>query len=146
MKKTPFLQITAVIVYINKQPPSFHFEGNYIPLWINSLDKNISSWLNQYCPGFMFVPQKPHPSSNEYHSIADCKQGKPIMWQVKLHGGKIVQKMPTSQSTILGEVLKWIVSFVLRWGFAHFMMLMFMVGINQKVWEFLAKACDWTAH
>ena len=36
----------------------------------------------------MFVPRKPHPSGNEYHSICDGDQGKPIMWRVKLQEEK----------------------------------------------------------
>ena len=36
----------------------------------------------------MYVPRKPNPSGNEYHSIADGDQGKPIMWRVKLQEGK----------------------------------------------------------
>ncbi len=48
----------------------------------------MSSWLNQHCSGFLNVLCKPHPSGNEYHSIADCNQGKPIMWQVKLQEEK----------------------------------------------------------
>ncbi len=52
------------------------------------LDESMSSCLNQHCPGFMYVEHKPHPSGNEYHSIADRRQGKLIMWQVKLQEGK----------------------------------------------------------
>ncbi|KAL7463510.1 hypothetical protein ACHAXS_003872 [Conticribra weissflogii] len=104
IKKSRFLQITTAITYTDKDPPPFqdkfydvrqlldafnlHYEQNYIPSWMNCLDESMSSWLNQYCPGFMFVPRKPHPSGNEYHSIADGDQGKPIMWCVKLQEGK----------------------------------------------------------
>ncbi len=48
----------------------------------------MSSWLNQHCPGFMYVLLKPHPSGNDYHSTADGDQGKPIMLRVKLQEGK----------------------------------------------------------
>ncbi len=96
MQKNCFLQVTAAVVYTNKPPPSFvdkfhnvcqmldvfnkHYEGNYISSWINCLNKGMNSWINQNCPGFMFVPQKPHPRGNEYHSIANGDQGKLIMW------------------------------------------------------------------
>ncbi len=104
IKKSRFLQITTAITYTDKDPPPFqdkfydvrqlldafnlHYEQNYIPSWMNCLDESMSSWLNQYCPGFMFVPRKPHPSGNEYHSIADGDQGKPIMWRIKIQEGK----------------------------------------------------------
>ena len=104
MQKSRFLKISAAITYTTKPPPLFvdkfhdvrqmldsfnqHYEDNYIPSWMNCLDESMSSWLNQYCPGFMYVPRKPHPSGNEYHSIADGDQGKPIMWRVKLQEGK----------------------------------------------------------
>jgi hypothetical protein len=50
----------------------------------------MSSWGNKFAPGFMCVPQKPHPQGNEYHSIADADKDrtKPIMWRVKLVEGK----------------------------------------------------------
>jgi hypothetical protein len=48
----------------------------------------MNTWLNQNCPGFMIVERKPHPSGNEYHSIADGDDGKPIMWRIKIQEGK----------------------------------------------------------
>ncbi len=53
--------------------------STYIPLWMNCLDNSMSSWFNKDCPGFIFLPQKPHPRGNEYHSVADGTQGKSIM-------------------------------------------------------------------
>ncbi len=104
MQKSRFLDICAATTFTDKQPPAFkdpfydvrqmleafnkHYEDHYIPSWLNCLDESMSSWLNQYCPGFMFVPRKPHPSGNEYHSIADGDQGKPVMWRIKLQEGK----------------------------------------------------------
>ncbi len=61
---------------------------NPITVHHGSTASMMSSWLNQHCPGFMYVPHKPNPSGNEYHSIADGDQGKPIMWRVKLQEGK----------------------------------------------------------
>ncbi|KAL7468866.1 hypothetical protein ACHAXS_012884 [Conticribra weissflogii] len=109
MAKGRFLQLTGAMTYTNNQPPNFedkffdvrqiinafnmHYESNYNPSWLNCLDESMSSWLNQHCPGFMYVPCKPHPSRKKYHSIADRDQGKPILWQVKLQEGKTAQKM-----------------------------------------------------
>ncbi len=36
----------------------------------------------------MFVPRKPHPFGNEYHTIADGDRGAPIMWRAKIQEGK----------------------------------------------------------
>ncbi|KAL7460042.1 hypothetical protein ACHAXS_000509 [Conticribra weissflogii] len=90
-----FLQITGAMSYTNNQPPTFedkffdvrqmisefnmHYETKFTPSWLNCLKESMSSRLNQHYPGFMYVPCKPHPSGNEYHSIADGDQGKPIM-------------------------------------------------------------------
>ena len=65
-----------------------YYASNYHPSWLNVLDESMSSWLSKFCPGFMCVPRKPHPFGNEYHSIADGDDGKPIMWRVKLVEGK----------------------------------------------------------
>ena len=48
-----------------------HYDGEYVPSWLNYLDKSMNSFLDKFCPGFMCVPHKPHPFGNEYHSIAD---------------------------------------------------------------------------
>ena len=40
----------------------------------------------------MVVPRKPHPFGNEYHTIADGDDGKPIMFRIKLVEGKDRQK------------------------------------------------------
>ena len=91
-------------MYTNKPSPTLHDrfhnvqeminafneycgEG-YTLLWLSCLDKLMNSWLDKYCLGFMSVPRKPHPLGNEYHSIADGDEGKPIMWQIKLQEGK----------------------------------------------------------
>ena len=69
-----------------------HMEENYFPSWLNCLDESMSSWLSKYCPGFMCVPRKPHPFGNEYHSICDGDDGKPIMWKIRLVEGKDLPK------------------------------------------------------
>ena len=47
----------------------------------------MNSFLNKNCSGFMYVPLKPHPLGNEYHTIVDGDDGKPVMWRVKLQEG-----------------------------------------------------------
>ena len=99
-----FLDITQALRYTNKPPPEFedkfydmrqlqdafndHYELNYSPSWISCLDESMNSWNNKYCPGYMVVPRKPHPLGNEYHTIADGDQGRPIMWRAKIQEGK----------------------------------------------------------
>ena len=66
-----------------------HYDGEYVPYWLNCLDKSMNSSLEKFFPGFMCVPRKPHPFGNEYHSISDGATekglvGKPIMWRFKL--------------------------------------------------------------
>ena len=65
-----------------------HYDRNYVASWLSCLDESMSSWLSKFCPGFMVVPHKPHPFGNEYHTIADGDDGKPIMFRIKLVEGK----------------------------------------------------------
>lgn len=59
----------------------------FVPSWISCLDESISPWHNPFtCPGFIFVPRKPHPFGNEYHSI--CCGASGIMFGVELVEGK----------------------------------------------------------
>ncbi|KAL7461873.1 hypothetical protein ACHAXS_002279 [Conticribra weissflogii] len=179
MQKNRFLQITAAVVYTNKPPPSFvdkfydvrqmldafnkPYKDNYIPSWINCLDKSMSSWLNQYCPGFMFVPQKPHPSGNKYHSIADGDQGKPIMWWVKLQEGKDCPKdannkpcfptefeLHTKTSALMLYMTKPIHNtgkvFTIDSGFCDAAGILALHDVGVYAWAFLAKACARSAH
>jgi len=67
---------------------NLHYEENYSPSWLGCLDESMSTWLNKFCLGFMHVPRKPNPNGNEYHTIADGDQGRPIMWRMKLQEGK----------------------------------------------------------
>ena len=59
----------------------------FVPSWISCLDESMSPWHNPFtCPGFIFVPRKPHPFGNEYHSICCGLSG--IMFGVELVEGK----------------------------------------------------------
>ena len=47
----------------------------------------MSTWLSKYtCPGWMFVPRKPRPFGNEYHSICCGVSG--LMFGIELVEGK----------------------------------------------------------
>ena len=47
----------------------------------------MSVWTNMWtCPGWMFLPRKPHPMGNEYHSI--CCRVSGIMYAIELVQGK----------------------------------------------------------
>ena len=74
----------------------------FSPGAVNCLDESMSPWTNKYtCPGFMFIPRKPWPFGNEYHSICCCKSG--IMWQVELVEGKDEPKQkPTPEFDAIG--------------------------------------------
>ena len=64
-----------------------HMKNIFIPSWMSCLDESMSSWTRKWtCPGFMYVPRKPHPMGNEYHSIACGLSG--IMFAIELVEGK----------------------------------------------------------
>ena len=59
----------------------------FSPGFMNCLDEPMSVWTNKFtCPGFMFVPRKPWPFGNEYHTVCCCSSG--IMWGIELVEGK----------------------------------------------------------
>lgn len=59
----------------------------FSPSWISCLDESMSPWTSRWtCPGWMFVPRKPHPSGNEYHTIACGLSG--ILWHMEMVEGK----------------------------------------------------------
>lgn len=44
----------------------------YRAAWISVVDESMSIWFTRWtCPGWMFVPRKPHPFGNEYH-VNNC--------------------------------------------------------------------------
>ena len=44
------------------------------PPWVGVLDESFHECINHYtCPGWMFVPHKPHPFGSDYHTIACAK-------------------------------------------------------------------------
>ena len=59
----------------------------FTPSWVSCLDESMSPWMNKYtCPGWMFVPRKPYPFGNDYHSVCCSMSG--IMWGIELVEGK----------------------------------------------------------
>ena len=101
--------INGALRYTNKIPPAYvdrfhevrqmqdnfntYYAEQYCPGWWNCLDESMSVWQNNFCPGFMCVPRKPHPFGNEYHSICDgdlngAGGGNPIMWHAEIQEGK----------------------------------------------------------
>ena len=49
--------------------------------------QSMSTWTNMHtCPGFMFVPQKPWPFGNEYHTVCCGNTG--IMFAMEIVKGK----------------------------------------------------------
>ena len=49
---------------------------NFVPGYMNCLDISISIWTNKFtCRGFMFIPCKPWPFGNKYHTVCCCTSG-----------------------------------------------------------------------
>lgn len=80
--KNPFHDVTDLIESWNQ-----HTQHCFSPGWVNCLDESMSVWTNRWtCPGWMFVPRKPHPMGNEYHSLCCGLSG--IMYAIELVEGK----------------------------------------------------------
>jgi hypothetical protein len=73
-----------------------HYATGYKPSWLNCIDKLMNSWLNKFFPAFITLPRKPHPFGNKYHTIVD-KDGRPIMWRMKIVEGKDRPKKANKQ-------------------------------------------------
>jgi hypothetical protein len=99
MSRRRFGRIPHVLRFPRSNPPAYigHFwevqelivawnenmAKKFIPGWVSCLDESMSPWINKYtCPGHMFVPRKPWPLGNEYHSICCCTSG--VMYAVEL--------------------------------------------------------------
>ena len=64
-----------------------NMQNNFKPGHIICLEKSMSTWTNMHtCPGFMFVPQKPWPFGNEYHTVCCGNTG--IMFAMEIVEGK----------------------------------------------------------
>jgi hypothetical protein len=59
----------------------------FIASWVSCLDESMSPWTSRWtCSGWMYVPCKPHPMGNEYHTICCGLSG--IMYGLELVEGK----------------------------------------------------------
>ena len=63
-----FFEVRQMWDYFNE-----HYDEEYISSHLSTLDESVAVWLDQHGPGFMFIPRKPHPFGNEYHTIADVE-------------------------------------------------------------------------
>ena len=103
MSRNRFEEILRSINYTDLEPPPFkdpfhpvrqmieawnnNMSKNFKSSWINTLDESMSFWSNRFtCPGYMFVPRKPWPFGNEYHSTCCGISG--IMFAVELVEGR----------------------------------------------------------
>ena len=103
MSRKRFDDILSALQFTSDNPPVFvdmfwevcamitawnsNMNQQFSPGYANCLDESMSVWTNQFtCPGFMFVPRKPWPFGNEYHSVCCCLSG--IMWGIDLVEGK----------------------------------------------------------
>ena len=103
MPKHRFEAILSALTYTQAPPPNHqdrfwevremlrawneNMDEEFVASWISCLDESISKWLNKWtCPGFMFVPRKPWPCGNEYHSICCSISG--VMYRIEIVEGK----------------------------------------------------------
>lgn len=86
MARTRFECILNTLRYTNQPPPVYkekfhrvrdllkarntHTTSVFIASWVSCLDESMSPWTLRWTyPGWMYVPRKPHPMGNEYHTI-----------------------------------------------------------------------------
>ena len=103
MSRKWFNTILSLLSFTDVPPPTFmdkfweiqqmveawgtNMRDNFLPGYINCLDESMSMWTNKFtCPSFMFVPHKPWPFGNKYHTMCGCSSG--IMWGIDLVEGK----------------------------------------------------------
>lgn len=49
---------------------NWNMKENFCSGWVNCLDESMMIWFCRWtCPGWMFVPRKPHPFGNEWHTL-----------------------------------------------------------------------------
>lgn len=103
MSRNRFRRILNALRYTDEHSPDFTDKfwemRGFMKAWnenmtehftaglISCLDESISVWTQQFtCPGWMFIPRKPHPFGNEYHTICCCSSG--IMYFMEIVEGK----------------------------------------------------------
>ena len=76
----------------------------FTPSWVSCLDESMSTWTNKYsCPGWMFVPRKPWPFGNEYHTVCCSISG--ILYQMELVEGKDAPSQVIPKYNNLGQTV-----------------------------------------
>ncbi len=103
LSKSRFDLIIKHLSYTSRMPPNFRdkfwrvremieeWNRNMSEVfrcsWVACLDESMSIWLNRWtCPGWIFVPRKPWPMGNEYHTM--CCGISAIMFVIDLVEGK----------------------------------------------------------
>ena len=103
MQYNRFCEITRSLTYTDIDPPNYrdkfheirqmlaafndHMRSIFLAGWVSCLDESMSIWTRKWtCPGWMFVPRKPHPKGNEYHSICCSVSG--VMYGIEIVQGK----------------------------------------------------------
>lgn len=121
MTRNRFEDVLAALQYTNKKPPEYkdpfweirqlvdawnsNMSTNFTASWISCLDESMMKWMNAFtCPGFMFVPRKPWPFGNEWHTIACGVSG--ILYQLELVEGKDEPtERPNPEYSLLGKTV-----------------------------------------
>ena len=66
---------------------NWHMSDVFLAEWVSCLGESMSIGASRWtCPGFMFVPRKPHPVRNDYHTIADGLFG--VLFGMEIVEGK----------------------------------------------------------
>jgi hypothetical protein len=103
MSRSRFESILSALRYTSEPPPAYKDKFHQVrqmlkawndnmfdvftPSWVSCLDESMSPWTSRWtCPGWMYVPRKPHPMGNEYHTICCGVSG--IMFNLELVEGK----------------------------------------------------------
>ena len=103
MSRSRFEEILRSLTYTNNTKPQYkdkfwqirqllsewnlNMNEFFSPSWVSCLDESMSPWTSRWtCPGWTFVPRKPHPFGNEYHTIACGKSG--VLYGLELVEGK----------------------------------------------------------
>jgi len=103
MSRYRFENILQALSFTDRDPPTFqdrfwevrdmikawvdNMKENFVAGWMNCLDESMSVWTNMFtCPGFMYVPRKPWPFGNEYHTICCGLCG--VLFDLELVEGK----------------------------------------------------------
>ena len=97
--RDPFFEVRQMLMRWNS-----NMKENFVPSTFNCLDESMSTWTNKYtCPGFMFVPRKPWPFGNEYHTISCAKSN--VLWGLELVEGKDQPRELPKHFDVLGKTV-----------------------------------------